>query len=100
MAARQQQQQDPAPEPAYVDEDHQRIHEFAQDYFEDEDERDEFVNTLMERHGYQRVSSWGPRTEQPDPDPEPDPPQRQRGGGRQGASPAPRQRSRASYFKH
>jgi hypothetical protein len=97
--APKQQQQDPAPEPpAYVDEDHQRIHEFAEDYFDDDEERDEFVNTLMERRGYQRVSSWGPRTE-PDPDPEPDPP-RQRGGRQGGGSPAPRQRSRAGYFKH
>lgn len=90
-----QQQHDPEPDPPaaeYVDEDHQRIHEFAQDFLDD-DERDEFIDHLMERRGYQRVQSWGPRQE-PDPDPEPDPPQQRqrtrqsRGSGRPG------------YFKH
>jgi len=82
----------PEPEgPAYVDDDHQRIAEFAEDFLED-DERDEFIDHLMERRGYQRVSSWGPRSEQPDPEPGPEP-QRQR--GRQGGG----QQRRSGYFK-
>lgn len=54
-------------QPQYLDEHHQRISEFATDYFDDDDERDEFVGTLMERRGYQRrqTTSWEP----PAPDP-------------------------------
>lgn len=79
-------------EPAYLDEHHQRIVEFAQDYMDD-DERDEFVDGLMERRGYQRIQGWGP-PEEPETDPQ---------GGRRpparkpaAAPPAPR---RAPYFK-
>jgi len=54
----------PGDEPSYVDEHHQRISEFAADYLDD-DERDEFVDNLMERRGYQRAHHWLP----PDPDP-------------------------------
>ena len=64
---RQQQDPDPDPGPVYVDEHHQAFSEFADSYL-DEDERESFVEHLMERHGYQRVNSWGPRQ-----DPEPDP---------------------------
>jgi len=85
----------PEPEgPSYVDDDHQRIHEFAEDFM-DEDERESFVDHLMERRGYQRVSSWGPRQEQQDPDPDSEPRQR---GGRQGGGQGGGQR-RSSYFK-
>lgn len=54
---------------SYLDETHQRIAEFA-DEFLDDDERDGFVDSLMERRGYKRSSHWEP------PDPE-------QGGGRQ-----------------
>ncbi len=82
----------PGEEPLYIDDDHQRISEFAADYFDD-DERDEFVDTLMERRGYQRIQGWGPPA-----DPGPDP----QGGGRKpgrraGGAPPPQRR--APYFK-
>ena len=51
--ARQQQGQ-----PQYLDDDHQRISEFAADYFDDEEERATFVDTLLERRGYVRTSGW------------------------------------------
>jgi hypothetical protein len=47
------------PGPEYVDEHHAAIAQFAADYL-DEDERDKFVNHLMERRGYRRIESWGP----------------------------------------
>lgn len=43
--------------PEYIDETHQRIAEFASEFLDD-DERDDFVDGLLERHGYQRVSKW------------------------------------------
>ena len=43
----------------FLDEDHQRIHEFASDFL-DEDERESFIDGLMERRGYTRVQSWAP----------------------------------------
>jgi hypothetical protein len=58
------------PDPQYLDEHHQRITEFAADYFDDDEERDVFVDTLMERRGYQRQNSWAPPAA-PDPDPTP-----------------------------
>lgn len=82
----------PDEEPAYIDEDHQRISEFAQDYFDD-DERDEFVDTLMERRGYQRIQGWGPPAEPPaDPQGGRKPPARRAAAG------PPAQR-RAPYFR-
>lgn len=82
-------QPDPGPEPpAYLDDEHQRIAEFAEDFLDD-DERESFVDHLMERRGYQRVQSWGPRTD-PDPDPDPGP----RPGGRAGGG-----QRRQGYFK-
>jgi hypothetical protein len=83
MAGRQQQQNDPA----YLDEHHQRISEFAADYFDDDDERDTFVGTLMERRGYKRVqhTSWDP--------PDPDPKNKGQGGGQGGGG------NRPAYFK-
>lgn len=44
--------------PQYLDEHHQRISEFAADYFDDEEERDEFVKTLMSRRGYKPTTGW------------------------------------------
>jgi len=57
----------------YVDETHQRISEFAEEFLEDDEERGAFVDGLMERHGYQRTSHWAP--------PEP------QGGGQGGRQP-------------
>ncbi len=83
MAPRQQQQ---APE--YLDEHHQRISEFAADYFDDDDERDAFVGELMTRRGYKARTrtDWEP-PEEPDGDGK---------GGKQGGQGG---RSRPTYFK-
>lgn len=85
----------PTDENPYVDEHHERIHTFASDYL-DEDERDEFVDSLMERRGYQRAHHWLP-------------PDEEEGGGGQGGgrkrlvkprtAPQPSTRQ-GSYFKH
>ena len=45
--------------PEYIDETHQRISEFASEFLE-EDERDDFVDSLLERRGYQRATRWLP----------------------------------------
>ena len=87
MASHQQPQHDPA----YLDEPHQRIAEFAGDYFDDDEERETFIDTLMERRGYQRQASWALP-----PDPDPGPP----GGGRPGAAGTPPAGARRpAYFK-
>jgi hypothetical protein len=44
--------------PEFVDEHHQRISEFAAEYLDDDEEREGFVDGLMERRGYQRSSHW------------------------------------------
>lgn len=45
----------------YVDETHQRICEFADEFLgDDEEEHQSFVDGLMERRGYIRQSHWGP----------------------------------------
>ena len=44
--------------PQYLDEHHQRISEFAGEYFDDDEERDEFVKTLMSRRGYKPTTGW------------------------------------------
>ena len=53
-----------AVDPQYLDEHHQRIAEFGAEYFDDDEERDEFVSTLMSRRGYQRneqrIVEWLP----------------------------------------
>lgn len=50
--------------PVYIDEIHQDIAEFAARHLE-EDERDDFVDQLLERKGYQRQSIWAaPEPEQ------------------------------------
>ena len=54
----------------YVDETHQRIAEFAEEFLDDDDERGAFIDGLMERHGYERTSHWAP-------------PKQPAGGGRQ-----------------
>lgn len=45
--------------PDYLDDTHRAIAEFA-DAFLDEDERADFVDGLLERHGYRRESRWAP----------------------------------------
>lgn len=54
----------------YIDEVHQRIVEFAEEFLDDDEERATFVDGLLERRGYQRATHWTP--------PEP-----QQGGGKQ-----------------
>jgi hypothetical protein len=86
----------PAPDdgPVYVDDDHAAIAEFAAVYM-DEDERETFVDHLMERRGYTKIQSWGPRTDPgPDPGPDPDPQPR-----RSQAPAQPRQPRKSPYFK-
>lgn len=85
MAPRQQQDQGPV----YIDEHHQRISEFANDYFDDDDEREAFVGELMTRRGYKSRT----RTDWEPPDPEPEP--KAGGGGQAGRQ----QQQRPSYFK-
>lgn len=85
-------------EPAFLDDDHAAIVSFADTYL-DEDERQDFVDGLLERRGYTRTQSWAP--------PEP-----QQGGGgqggrapllkqqqRQGGQGGGGQRRRGAYFK-
>lgn len=74
--------------PSYLDEHHQRISEFANDYFDDEEEREAFVSTLMERKGYKRrqTTSWDP--------PDPAPAEGNGAGGGEPAGP-----KRPAYFK-
>ena len=69
--------------PAYLDEHHQRISEFATDYFDDDDEREAFVGELMTRRGYKSRT----RTEWEPPDQDP------KNGNGQGGSRKP------AYFK-
>ena len=83
MAPRQ-----PQHDPQYLDEHHQRISEFASDYFDDDEEREAFVDTLLERRGYQRTTAW-----QVPADPGP-----QGGGGAAGGRP-PAGPRRHAYFK-
>lgn len=86
MAPRQQQ---PQHDPQYLDEHHQRISEFAAEYFDDDEEREAFVDTLLERRGYQRTTGWSPPAE-PDP---------QGGGGPAGGGRAPAAPRRPAYFR-
>lgn len=73
--------------PAYVDEHHQRISEFAAEYFADDpEEAESFIDTLMERRGYQRRSAWA-LPEQPPAGPQ---------GGGQNPAAGPK---RPPYFK-
>lgn len=83
----------PGEEPQFLDDDHAAIHAFAENYL-DEDERDEFVDGLLERRGYVRVSSWAP--------PEPDEPQRKpavKPRTPQAPAPAAAGQRRSPYFK-
>ena len=71
----------------FLDEHHQRISEFAAEYFDDDEERAAFVDTLLERRGYQRTAGWSLP-----PEPSPD------GGGGAGGGEPSRPRPPA-YFK-
>jgi hypothetical protein len=44
----------------YLDETHQRISEFATEFLDDDEERESFVDGLMERRGYKRSAHWEP----------------------------------------
>ena len=46
-------------EPSYIDETHEAFASFADAYL-DEEERAEFVDSMLERHGYQRTTAWAP----------------------------------------
>lgn len=50
--------------PEYIDEHHQRFVEFANEYIDEED-REPFIEGLLEKHGYQRVSHWAPPAQDP-----------------------------------
>lgn len=49
----------------YIDEIHQRLSEFAEEFIDDENERAEFVDTILERRGYQRATRWLPPEQPP-----------------------------------
>jgi len=72
----------PTHDPQYLDEHHQRISEFAGEYFDDDEERESFVTELMARRGYtpSTRTEWAPAAAPPNP-------------------PAPPQPKRAPYFK-
>lgn len=53
-----------ADEPSYLDEIHQDIAEFAERHLE-EDERADFIDGLLERHGYQKQAVWAPPQQDP-----------------------------------
>ena len=57
------------PDPDYLDEHHQAIVTFADAYL-DEDERESFIEHLMERRGYQRRSAWALPEQQSPADPQ------------------------------
>lgn len=64
----------PTHDPQYLDEHHQRITEFAGEYFDDDEERESFVDTLMERRGYARQSGWALPQQPPAPPKQQQPP--------------------------
>jgi hypothetical protein len=76
----------------YLDETHQRISEFAAEFLDDDDERESFVDGLMERRGYQRATHWTA----PEPDPKAKPGLLKQG---QGAKPQGGGKAQGSYFK-
>lgn len=78
----------PGDQGGYIDETHQRIVEFAEEFLDDDDERSGFIDGLMERRGYQRTSSWAAPDPQGGGQPRPGllKPGGQRGGGQRGGS--------------
>lgn len=84
-------------DPQFLDDDHAAIVTFAETYFDDDEERETFIDTLMERRGYQRVSSWGPAAP---PEPEQRQAPRQQRAPRQQPAAQPAQAARrGGYFK-
>ena len=72
----------------FIDEIHEDIVSFAERHFEDDDERSGFVDDFMERHGYTRLSTWGPPAgEQPKP------------GPKRYSKPAPGKKQQSPYFR-
>jgi hypothetical protein len=63
---------------SFIDDTHRAFAEFAEMFLE-EDERADFVDGMLERHGYQRQSVWAPPA-----------PQQGGGTGRKGPLPAKR----------
>jgi len=41
----------------FLDDTHAAFHAFAEQFL-DEDERDDFIDSMMERHGYERTQHW------------------------------------------
>lgn len=76
----------------YLDETHQRISEFAAEFLDDDEERESFVDGLMERRGYQRATHW--TAPEPDPKAKPGLLKQQGANGGQGGT-----KSQGSYFK-
>jgi hypothetical protein len=77
----------PQHDPQFLDEFHQKLSEDAAVYFEEDDEeRSAFIDTIMERRGYQKTAAWAPP---PPPGP---------GGQGAGGNGAPQKRPPA-YFK-
>jgi hypothetical protein len=81
----------------FLDDIHQDIAEFADRHLE-EDEREAFVDALLERKGYVRQSTWAP--------PEPSQgggggrqPLLRQGGGQRGGGQGKQQPRAGSYFK-
>lgn len=75
----------------YLDDTHQRIAEFAEEFLDDDDERESFVDGLMERRGYQRATHWTPPAQ---PDGQGKPPALLRQGKKPAAAAKP-----GSYFR-
>ena len=80
----------------FIDDTHQAFCEFAERFLE-EDERDSFIDSMMERHGYQRMSSWAAPEAPPAERAPLVAPKRQRAAGGQ-QQPAQQQPRRASSY--
>jgi hypothetical protein len=83
----------------YVDETHQRIAEFADEFIDDEDERGAFVDALLERRGYQRSQHWAAPEPQPGGGGAPGPLLRPRRAASGGGPAGGRQQRPRTYFK-
>jgi hypothetical protein len=58
----------PTHDPQFLDPDHEAIVTFADTYFDDDEERESFIETLMDRRGYLRTTGWSaPVPAEPEP---------------------------------